>query len=443
MLAFLGLGITPNELAANAQKQSGEKKQSGKNGSSKAKQKTKAKAKTAENKLPWPENILSLVGDGAVLVVDHHSPDGTQKELYALNPEKSYVPASILKIVTSGAALEFFGSEYRFKTDFLLTKSDDLWIIGYGDPYLVSEELLIIIDKLKERGLKKVNNIYIDGSYFEQNIVLDGNTKTSRAYDAYNVAFGVNFNTINFRKNKKGQVLKTSDVIPLTPMALESAAKVKGSGNFRLNINESPLRAELHAGQTFKCHLEEAGIPVVGEIIVGQKAPKKRKVFYCHESSKTLDIVIKDLMEYSNNFMTNQLFLAMGAELYGAPASLEKSQMAMNKYFEKYALSPIVMGDGSGLSRQTTITARQMAEILKIVESERYLFSKKDNGKIFYKTGTMSDIKTLAGYMERPDSDQPLSFVILLNGANYQFDTREKILDILKSEFISSPSGGS
>jgi D-alanyl-D-alanine carboxypeptidase/D-alanyl-D-alanine-endopeptidase (penicillin-binding protein 4) len=142
--------------------------------------------------------------------------------------------------------------------------------------------------------------------------------------------------------------------------------------------------------------------------------------------------------------MTNQVFLTMGAELYGAPATLEKSQKAMDAYFKKHSLPPIVMGDGSGLSRQTTLSARQMAAVLEVVEANRHIFDSRDDGSVLAKTGTMSDIKTLAGFMERPEApDQPLSFVILLNGSTYKGSTRDAVLDLLKHEFItSSPSAG-
>lgn len=439
-LALMVAWAWPCNLSAAPEKKGGAKKAATKkNSSSKGAQKKAA--------LPWPQNLLSLVGEGAVLVVDHHAPQGAPKELYAHNAEKFYVPASILKIITTGAALEFLGPNYRFKTDFLLTRDGDLWIVGYGDPYLVSEELVLIVEALQKRGLKEIKDIYIDASYFEKDLILDGNTQTSSPYDAYNLAFGINFNTITFRKNKKGQILKAADNIPLTPLALERAAKVKGHGTFRLNINESPALAEAHAGQMFKAHLEAAGIAVTGDIFTGQKAPERRRVYYRHESSKTLDEILTLLMKHSNNFMTNQIFLALGAELFGAPASLEKSQKAMDLYFQKRSLPSIVMGDGSGLSRQTVLSARQMACVLEVLETDRRLFTSRDDGQVFCKTGTMSDIKTLAGYIERPNEpDKPLSFVILLNGQNYPPNVRDKILDIIKAQFMPkatpTPSAG-
>ncbi|MDR0882719.1 MAG: D-alanyl-D-alanine carboxypeptidase [Candidatus Adiutrix sp.] len=444
----LTLALTPEIQAQSSKKDPAVKVKSDVSNkkSAKSKKSTAKSAKPKDPPLPWPQNVQALAGDGAVLVLDNHATPGAARELYAYNIDRSYVPASILKVITMGAALEFFGPGYRFKTDFLLTRDKDLWVVGYGDPYLISEELVLIVEALQKRGLREVRNIYIDDSYFEKDLILDGNTQTLSPYDAYNLAFGVNFNTINFQKNKKGAVSRAAANAPLTPLALEKAAKTKGAGIFRLNIHESPGLAEIHAGQTLKAHLEDGGITVTGEIFAGQTAPRERKIFYRHESSKTLELVVKDLMKHSNNFMTNQIFLALGAESFGAPASLEKSQKAMDIYFSRHGLPRVIMGDGSGLSRQTTVTAAQMAGILQILEPDRYLFPVCDHGLALCKTGTMSDIKTLVGYLERPDApDQPLAFVILLNGANYPPHARFKILDMIKEQFnpaAPTPSAG-
>ena len=399
----------------------------------------KGKPKKAKEALPWPQNITSLVGEGSVLIMDHQA-DPDSQELFAFNAGKAYVPASILKIVTSGVALEVLGPEYRFQTDFLLTKYHDLWVVGYGDPYLVSEELIEIVKALKDRGLTQVRNIYLDNSYFEKDIILDGNTKTHSAYDAYNLAFGVNFNTVFFKKNKKGQVSKACPYTPLTPMTLEVADRYKGRGTYRVNLFESPQRAAVNSGQVLQSHLEDANIKVSGAIIADQVAPLRRKVFYRHQSSKPLKQVLQELMKYSNNFMTNQIFLAMGAQVYGAPATLEKSQKVMDDYFKKHSVDPILMRDGSGLSRLTTLTARQMAAILAVVAPDRRLFTSRDDGEVYCKTGTLSDVKTLAGYIEQPNApDRPLSFVILLNGDGYTGQSRDKILSILKDRFTKDP----
>ncbi|MDR2141246.1 MAG: D-alanyl-D-alanine carboxypeptidase [Deltaproteobacteria bacterium] len=395
-------------------------------------------------KLPFPENVKTLARSGAVLVTDNHLGQSQSMALFSLNPDKAYVPASILKLVTAGAALDSLGLDFRFQTNFYLDRDQNLWVVGRGDPFLVAEELCLIMDKLKQIGLRQVKDVYLDNSFFQPGLILDGNTFTINPYDAYNLALGVNFNTVNYLIDQKGQIVECDPCSPLTPVTVELAKrnlpKKRKKGRypreFRLNISSSPQDAELNTGQMFKALLEKFGIPVSGQIVLGQTLPKNVKLIYSHKSSKTLADLIKELLRHSNNFMTNQIFLAMGAEKYGAPATPAKSLRVVLDFLDKYELPTITMVEGSGLSRQNSLTARQMSRILGTLEPIKHLIHASDDGSVIYKTGTMSDIQTLAGYLVRPDRiDEPLSFVILLNG-NYRPGTREKILKALKAHFI-------
>jgi D-alanyl-D-alanine carboxypeptidase/D-alanyl-D-alanine-endopeptidase (penicillin-binding protein 4) len=119
---------------------------------------------------------------------------------------------------------------------------------------------------------------------------------------------------------------------------------------------------------------------------------------------------------------------------------MDKGRKAVFDYLERQGLSKLELVEGSGLSRNNQVTARQMTEVLSVFEPNRHLAKSSEDGSILYKTGTMSDIQTLAGYLVRPDRpDQPLWFVILLNG-DYSPGTREKILSVLKAHFIDEPA---
>jgi D-alanyl-D-alanine carboxypeptidase/D-alanyl-D-alanine-endopeptidase (penicillin-binding protein 4) len=398
------------------------------------------------SKLPWPENVTSLAGTGAVLVMDNHAGPKGPKELYALNADKLYVPASVLKLMTAAAALDILGPGFEFATDFALDDDGNLWVVGRGDPFLVSEELCLAIEKLAKLGLKEVNDIKLDTSYFEPDLVLDGNTFTKNPYDAYNGALGVNFNTVSYLIDKGGRVVESDKCTPITPIALELAQNNKPknkkarSGSYRLNISESPRMAELQAGQTIKALLEKYGVKVNGQVVNGGTIPAAVTPLYTHVNTRNLEQTLVGVLEHSNNYMTNQIFLIMGAELYGPPATMEKGRQAVYDYLERQGLSKPNLVEGSGLSRNNQVTARQMSEVLSVFEPNLRLAKANGDGSVYYKTGTMSDIQTLAGYMLRPDRpDEPLWFVILLNGA-YDPGTREKILAVLKAHFIDEPA---
>ncbi|MDR2460311.1 MAG: D-alanyl-D-alanine carboxypeptidase [Deltaproteobacteria bacterium] len=393
--------------------------------------------------LPFPENVRSMAGSGAVLVIDNHAKGDEPSELLSLNPDKDYVPASILKLVTSAAALVALGPNYHFKTEFYVDNFDNLWVKGYGDPYLVSEELCLIVDELIKRGLYNVHDIYIDSTFFEDGVIVDGSSFTINPYDAYNTAFGVNFNTVSFLIDTSGKIVESNDCTPLTPIALELAnknfpkrKKRKSADTKYLNISESPEHAIENAGQVLRELLLKKGVVVSGNIAVGAKVPSDVQLFYQHISTMNLQEMIKELLNYSNNFMTNQIYITMGAEVYGPPGNFEKGTRVVDDFLEKFNLPPLILVEGSGLSRNNKLTARQMSEILRVMEPVRTLIKSRDDGSVYYKTGTMTDIQTLAGYIERPGRpDEPLTFVILLNG-KYATGTRERILNVLKAEFV-------
>ncbi|MDR1312528.1 MAG: D-alanyl-D-alanine carboxypeptidase [Deltaproteobacteria bacterium] len=409
----------------------------------------KARVPAAET-LPWPDNVKALAGSGAVLVVDHHAARGEPSELISLNPDRDYVPASILKLVTSAAALSSLGPGYRFRTGFYLDRNGDLWIKGYGDPYLVSEELCLLADQLKSSGLSAVRDIRVDDSFFEEGVIGDGVTFTRNPYDAYNSAFGVNFNTVSYLIDRRAGMVELNECTPITKTARDIAAKSRGaggqgrgkkkksqnSGEVFLNISESPRAAEANGAEVMRELLVRRGVEITGEIFVGGEVPSDARLIYEHTSTQTLQDMLTTLLRHSNNFMTNQIFLTMGAERYGAPGDFEKGRQVVLDFLSLYQLPKLTLVEGSGLSRNNHLTARQMAEVLRVMEPARSIIRSDTDGTVFYKTGTMTEVQTLAGYIERPGRpDEPLSFVILLNG-KYESGTRNRILAALKAHLV-------
>ena len=72
--------------------------------------------------------------------------------LYRYPPKQNsmLVPASIQKYATALAALHYFGSQFRFSTEFYMDQNNELGIRGHGDPFLVSEEWQKIAQRLSD-----------------------------------------------------------------------------------------------------------------------------------------------------------------------------------------------------------------------------------------------------------------------------------------------------
>ena len=142
------------------------------------------------------------------------TPDGQLSH----NSEKLYTPASILKIATALSAFETLGPEYRFKTSFYLDGKGGFYIKGFGDPFLTSEEISLIWQKLSKHNLKPIKKIYIDTSFFHlDSATADGANGSSNPYDALNFPVSVNFNTLPIQVSKSN-ISSLEEQTPFIPL---------------------------------------------------------------------------------------------------------------------------------------------------------------------------------------------------------------------------------
>jgi len=376
----------------------------------------------------WKNRIRALAGDGAVEVADTQG-----GALYSLNPHKPVVPASILKIVTADAALHHLGSGYRFTTVFRLSPEKDLYVVGKGDPHLVSEELARVAQKLKSKGLHRIRHIFLDNTYFQRGLLLHGANRSLNPYDAYNGALCVNFNTILVRIEPDGQIHSAEPQTPLTDFGRKAALRTGLKGTVRINLAESPEQCLLYAGELLKNFLKKASVHVEGRVQRATLNPEAFPLIYEHHSSWSLSELIEKMFKYSNNFIANQIFLTLGAEKYTPPATVEKSKRVMDEFLEGLKLKDLHMEEGSGISRRNRLTASQMIRVLMHFEPNRELLPHQDHA--WFKTGTLSDVKSMAGYLTR-GHHPPLLFVIILNGKRLDYRARDRILSLIRDNLL-------
>jgi D-alanyl-D-alanine carboxypeptidase/D-alanyl-D-alanine-endopeptidase (penicillin-binding protein 4) len=349
------------------------------------------------------------IGPGDALVVS--GPDG--RRLLALHEKKSLIPASILKLVTVLAGFDTLGPDYRFPTDFYLDPAGDLKIKGYGDPMLVSEVVARIARDLADRlgPEATVADLVLDDSYFAEPLSIPGVNDSLEPYDAPNGALCVNFNTVFFSRGPDG-ALQSAE--PQTPLLAPALKRIRASGldQGRIVLSRSRQESLRYAGHLFAHFLAEAGVAITGEIRPGRVDPAQDRLLYRHESPFTLEAVAGRLLEFSNNFIANQILISAGARRFSPPGTLEKGVRAAEAFGrQKLALQTLRMAEGSGISRQNRITAADMMTVLEHFLPYRHLLV--EEGPVRFKTGTLSGIQTRAGYIETPDG--LYRFVLLIN----------------------------
>lgn len=354
------------------------------------------------------QKVKALAPSGLVYVIDA---DGN--ELIAQNADKPFVPASVAKVVTAWLAMETLGADYRFKTQFYLDANRVLYVRGGGDPFLVSEELELLAPQLVAAiGKEPITGIVLDSSYYPPGITIPGIEDTNEAYDALNSALAVNFNTINAVR-KGSTVYSAEKQTPITPLAVSEFRRRGPQGRSRISLTQEPEVSLKYAGELLAAFIEKAGGKVEGEISVGP-VPEGMTPAYVHDQSRSLAAIINQLLIGSNNYIANQIFLEIGGQRYGGPVSLEKSLQVANEMLAAQGLQDAIhMEEGSGISRGNRFTARGLAKVLDLFVPYAELMHGHDGGT--NKTGTMSGIRTLAGYADTANHGR-VRFVIALKG---------------------------
>ena len=366
-----------------------------------------------------------LTDEDAVIISDKNG-----KIIFSKNSSKKLVPASTLKVLTSLAAIHYLGSDFRFKTEFHMDNDSNLKIKGFGDPLLISEiveEIAIILcDNLKKNGAI-INNIVLDDSYFDYLIKIPGITLSDQPYDAPNGALCVNFNTLYFKRFKNSYISAEAQT-PLLPCALKKIRKTSNNSG-RIVFSHNKNEYTLYAGEMFLFFLKKHGAQITGDIKVGH-VNKGEKLILQYESKFSLQEIIAKLLKYSNNFMANQLLLAMGADVFAPPGTLDKGRRALLDYAgHTLGVKDIFIAEGSGISRQNKISAIDMDKILLEFKPYRKLMRTMKNE--YYKTGTLNGISTRVGYIDNGKDDISRYAIMLNRSEKSMDDIMELVRDIV------------
>jgi D-alanyl-D-alanine carboxypeptidase/D-alanyl-D-alanine-endopeptidase (penicillin-binding protein 4) len=252
----------------------------------------------------------------------------------------------------------------------------------------------------------------LDPSYYPEKVSIPGIEDNSRSYNALNSALAVNFNTINaVRRGSK--VYSGEKQTPMTPLAASQFRARGPKGRGRISLAKDPKLSLLYAGELLAAFIAKSGGKVDGDITVGPVPPGLEPV-YVHQQSRSLAAIINLLLIGSNNYIANQVFLEIGAARDGGPVSLEKSLNVANEMLAQHGLQDdIYLEEGSGLSRGNRFTAQGLAKVLNLFVTYAELLQGRDGGA--NKTGTMSGIRTLAGYADTANHGR-VRFVIALRG---------------------------
>ena len=271
----------------------------------------------------------------------------------------------------------------------------------------------------------------MDDSAFELNGDLPLEFNADDPYAARNSALAVNFNTVNLAWNASGNLISGEEQTPLTPLALEFSEQLSAGESQRINLGSDPEDGLRQGQQLFNFFLKESGITVLDSEFYHEALSDEWNLYYKHFNSRSLREILAGMLRFSNNFIANQLFLALGALSSGFPATSESAREVLHQqlteiYGNGVGINPqsLLMLEGSGLSRQQRVTARGMMQIMEAFRPYADLLPEVN--EVLRKSGTLTGVYNFSGYIQRPDGLYP--YVILTNqGVN----NRDEILQFL------------
>jgi serine-type D-Ala-D-Ala carboxypeptidase/endopeptidase (penicillin-binding protein 4) len=309
--------------------------------------------------------------------------------------------------------MEVLGGDYRFETRFYLDDKRVLYVRGGGDPFLISEELATLATELVAAvGKAPITGIVLDASYYPRNLRIPGIEDDNLSYDALNSALAVNFNTV-FAVRSGDKVRSAEPQTPITPVAISEFQARGPIGSGRISLSQDPAVSLQYAGELIAAFINRAGGVVAGKVSAGS-VPEDLKPVYVHQQSRPLSKILVELLRDSNNYTANQVFLEIGGHRLGAPVSLEKSLKVAGEMLVAQGVgSEIHLEEGSGISRDNRFTARGLAKVLELFAEHADLLRGHDGG--LNKTGTMTGVRTLAGYADTSTHGR-VHFVISLAG---------------------------
>ena len=386
-----------------------------------------------------------------------------RKPLVAFHADRFLNPASVIKLVTTAAALDMLGQGYRWSTEVMYTGNieghtlnGDLYIRGNGDPYLTPERFWRLLNRIYIVGIHRITgDVLIDNSYFEPGKV-DYAAFDQQPYRTYNV--GPNAVLVGFQATEFHLDIDTTGTDPavkITPfpqsprlriinqvklvngscnawkkrLSLETRnnagmLEVVFSGNYALACKQRTLYRRVSEAQDHYQHFflplwNQIGGSVDGKITQGIVPADARRLL--EESSISLAEAVRLVNKFSNNVMTRQILLSMGAQEFGPPGTTDKGIAAVNAWLVEHKLDhpDLQLDNGAGLSRDARISAGLLGELLLHVYKQAYMpefiaalpvsgydgtMAHRFNdtplvGHAHIKTGLLDFVQSMAGYV--------------------------------------------
>lgn len=413
-------------------------------------------------KLQIPPQALSVVAYRLEAKEAH-----TKTVVISHNAQTPRNPASLMKLVTTSAALDLLGPAFTWKTKVFIdgpieqgTLRGNVYIQGQGDPRFGVEQLWLLMRRIKGLGINSVQgDIVLDHHVFAlaQSDPGEFDAEPMRPYNAAPDALLINFKSllINFVPDPAAKVAHVHVEPPLAGVRVQNSVALVGgdcadyrgalrakfqdpnqisfAGQYPQSCGErlwpvAYVQPAQFATRAIAAMWSEVGGQLSGTVRDGEVA--RNLLPLVSVDSAQLAEVIRDINKFSNNVMAQQVFLTLGDQLNHS-ATLESARTVLNDWWLQKIGEPCPKFDnGSGLSREGQMSADDLAKLLAwqgrqpsvselqaslpIIGVDGTLKHSKALVQGHFKTGSLKGVIGIAGYMTN-SAGQEFIVVAIIN----------------------------
>jgi serine-type D-Ala-D-Ala carboxypeptidase/endopeptidase (penicillin-binding protein 4) len=397
----------------------------------------------------------------AVAVLVQEAGTGTTR--VSLNAQQPMNPASVAKLLTTYAALDELGPAYTWKTPVWLAGpirggvlEGNLHLQGRGDPKLTIERVWLALQRIRAMGVNEIRgDIVIDQSAFvvPETSTAEFDNEPLRPYNARSQALLLNLSAVIYTFTPdaaRGVAMVSAEpqldgaqVDATVPLAsgpcgdwrgglkavVGDPLRVRFSGSYPLSCGErfwalAHSDARQYTARLLTTIWRNSGGKLSGTVREGAAPADASPTFEL--TSPPLADVVRDINKYSNNVMAQQVFLTLGLLRNlgsgGTRVTPEDGREALKQWLRERlgeSLDGVVIDNGSGLSRETRVSAALLARVLQrawssavmpelmaslpVTGLDGTLRRSRGNavttGRAHLKTGSLRDVQALAGYV--------------------------------------------
>ncbi|MBM7646404.1 PBP4 family serine-type D-alanyl-D-alanine carboxypeptidase [Scopulibacillus daqui] len=340
------------------------------------------------------------------------------KTLASYQEDKTFVPASVLKLLVTAAASGSWSKDKRFPTKVYMSGklsssgvlNGDIELKGYGDPVLTVKKLAALAKSLKDKGVRRVKGrLVVDDSYFDNKRLGVNWMWDDEPYDyaAPIGALSVNESTVNVMVepselshkprilikplpeyvkviNHAETVSGKDEDLTITRKRLKNEILIKGSigkdykgdehnGHHYYEEGMSIQDPAHYTGSVFYDQLKHCGISFQHTPQIKQGKIDKHGKLMAKVYSPPLDQILKKQDKDSDNFIAEMLTKQLGAGFRHEGST--KAGLSVIKDYVQGTLgvdSGFVQKDGSGLSRLNVISPDHFIQLLKGIDNKPY-----------------------------------------------------------------------